>query len=128
GPWTQYPKRMRQMRARAFALRDVFPDVLRGMPIAEAVMDTPAERGITPRPQPAQKAPAALPDYTDAQMQENEAAWREAIQAGKTRAERISSMVSSNYTLPDSQKQATRNLEPLEPEKDAFVADMERAE
>src|SRR5690606_10728351 len=28
GPWTQYPKRMRQMRARAFALRDVFPDVL----------------------------------------------------------------------------------------------------
>ena len=30
GPWTQYPKRMRQMRARAFALRDVFPDVLRG--------------------------------------------------------------------------------------------------
>ncbi|WP_368641734.1 recombinase RecT [Castellaniella ginsengisoli] len=128
GPWTQYPKRMRQMRARAFALRDVFPDVLRGMPIAEEVMDTPAERDITPRPQPAQKAPAALPDYTDAQMQENKAAWREAIQAGKTRAERIISMVSSKYTLTDSQKQAIRNLEPLEPEKDAFVADMERAE
>lgn len=30
GPWTQYPKRMLQMRARAFALRDVFPDVLHG--------------------------------------------------------------------------------------------------
>lgn len=41
GPWTQYPKRMRQMRARAFALRDVFPDVLRGLPIAEEVMDIP---------------------------------------------------------------------------------------
>jgi len=26
GPWTQYPKRMRQMRARAFALRDVFAE------------------------------------------------------------------------------------------------------
>ena len=45
GPWMQYPKRMRQMRARAFALRDVFPDVLRGMPVAEEVMDTPREMG-----------------------------------------------------------------------------------
>jgi hypothetical protein len=51
GPWTQYPKRMRQMRARSWALRDVFPDVLRGMPIAEEVMDTEV-RDITPsRPQ-----------------------------------------------------------------------------
>ena len=39
GPWTQYPKRMMQMRARSWALRDVFPDVLRGMPIAEEIMD-----------------------------------------------------------------------------------------
>ena len=39
GPWSQYPKRMRQMRARAFALRDVFPDVLRGLPVAEEVQD-----------------------------------------------------------------------------------------
>lgn len=31
GPWTQYPKRMLQMRARAFALRDKFPDVLKGL-------------------------------------------------------------------------------------------------
>jgi hypothetical protein len=45
GPWTQYPERMRQMRARAFALRDVFPDVLRGMPVAEEVMDTPKDMG-----------------------------------------------------------------------------------
>lgn len=45
GPWMQYPKRMRQMRARAFAMRDVFPDVLRGMPVAEEVMDTPKDMG-----------------------------------------------------------------------------------
>ena len=44
GPWTQFRKRMRQMRARAFALRDVFPDVLRGLPVAEEIMDTPTER------------------------------------------------------------------------------------
>jgi hypothetical protein len=41
----QYPKRMRQMRARAFALRDVFPDVLRGLPVAEEVMDMPVDMG-----------------------------------------------------------------------------------
>lgn len=39
GPWVTNPKRMKQMRARAFALRDVFPDVLKGMAMAEEVMD-----------------------------------------------------------------------------------------
>lgn len=39
GPWTQYPKRMLQMRARAFALRDAFPDVLKGTAIAEEARD-----------------------------------------------------------------------------------------
>lgn len=55
GPWTQYPKRMRQMRARAFALRDVFPDVLRGMPVAEELQDevisaqaAPGEKSMGP--------------------------------------------------------------------------------
>lgn len=45
GPWLQYPQRMRQLRARAFALRDVFPDVLRGLPVAEEVMDLPVDMG-----------------------------------------------------------------------------------
>jgi hypothetical protein len=48
GPWTQYPKRMLQMRARAFALRDVFPDVLRGVTIAEESRDTPPEKDMGP--------------------------------------------------------------------------------
>jgi hypothetical protein len=46
GPWSQYPKRMMQMRARAFAMRDVFPDVLRGLPVAEEVMDMPKDMGM----------------------------------------------------------------------------------
>ncbi|MBN3762451.1 hypothetical protein [Burkholderia sp. Ac-20365] len=33
--WKKYPPRMLQMRARGFALRDQFADVLRGMPMAE---------------------------------------------------------------------------------------------
>lgn len=47
GPWSQYPKRMLQMRARAWALRDVFPDVLKGVHIAEEARDMPAEKNIT---------------------------------------------------------------------------------
>jgi len=39
GPWKQYPKRMLQMRARAFALRDAFPDALKGLNMTEEVMD-----------------------------------------------------------------------------------------
>ena len=39
GPWTQYPKRMLQLRARGFALRDAFPDVLRGLVTAEEARD-----------------------------------------------------------------------------------------
>lgn len=37
--WKNYPDRMLQMRARSFALRDVFADVLMGMSIAEEVED-----------------------------------------------------------------------------------------
>jgi len=47
GPWQQHPKRMMQMRARAFALRDVFTDVLRGVHIAEEARDLPTEKDIT---------------------------------------------------------------------------------
>ncbi len=43
GPWTDYPKRMLQMRARGFALRDAFPDVLGGVGISEEVHDYDSE-------------------------------------------------------------------------------------
>lgn len=46
GPWSQYPKRMLQLRARAFALRDTFADVLRGMRTVEELQDV-AEQPMT---------------------------------------------------------------------------------
>ena len=39
GPWTYYPSRMLQMRARSWALRDAFPDALKGLGIREEVQD-----------------------------------------------------------------------------------------
>lgn len=64
GPWTTNPKRMRQMRARAFALRDLFADVLKGIQVAEEVMDydqsVEREKDITPQAEAAQELPAPV--------------------------------------------------------------------
>ena len=46
GTWQQYPRRMLQMRARGFALRDAFPDVLRGLISAEEAEDIPTGKTI----------------------------------------------------------------------------------
>lgn len=50
-PWWKYPKRMLQMRARSWCLRDVYADILKGIQIREEVEDythnikeTPVER------------------------------------------------------------------------------------
>jgi hypothetical protein len=47
GPWSTYPTRMLQMRARGFALRDAFPDVLKGLIAAEEARDIPQHTGPT---------------------------------------------------------------------------------
>lgn len=63
GPWQQYPKRMLQMRARAFALRSAFPDVLSGMGSAEEESDIEESEAdaSTAEAAPARKMPARKP-------------------------------------------------------------------
>ena len=41
--WQKYPDRMLQNRARGYALRDAFPDLLRGLKTVEELRDTPAD-------------------------------------------------------------------------------------
>lgn len=49
GPWTQYEDRMLLMRARTFAFRDTFPDLLRGIRTVEELRDHPEpEKNVTP--------------------------------------------------------------------------------
>ena len=76
GPWSQYPQRMRQMRARAWAMRDGFADVLKGIGIAEEVRDFPVVEGGEVQAQPltramlqqqAEEVDAESVDKTDAQ-------------------------------------------------------------
>jgi hypothetical protein len=66
GPWQQYPDRMLQLRARGFALRDVFPDALRGVITAEEAHDIPAEPRDVASTVVAPKAPALPPPDPEA--------------------------------------------------------------
>jgi hypothetical protein len=108
GPWTQYPKRMRQMRARAFALRDVFPDVLRGMPVAEEVQDMPTERhmGEVERVEPAAKLGPAM--FPVERFGMNLPKWRAAIAAGKATADSVIAKACTIGTLTSEQEAAIR--------------------
>ena len=118
--WAKYPKRMRQMRARAFALRDVFPDVLRGLPVAEELMDMPAEK-------PAEKfmgsadvigAPPPPPEpvyYPAEAFTKNFQAWRKAIQSGAKTAADIIAIVETKAKLTDEQKAELNAVKPAAP-------------
>lgn len=53
GPWQEYPERMMQARARTFALRDHFPDVLLGLAYStEEMADVPRIVDAVPDPEP----------------------------------------------------------------------------
>lgn len=105
GPWTTNPKRMKQMRARSFALRDVFPDVLKGIAIAEEAQDigdyVAAEKAIDPAT--GEISPKTLPVYSDADFEKNLPAWRKLIESGRKTAGEVIFTVSSKATLTEEQ-------------------------
>lgn len=57
GPWTNYPKRMKQMRARGFAGRDAFADALKGIITREEAEDYPQTVARTPDAEVVERAP-----------------------------------------------------------------------
>ena len=114
GPWSQYPKRMRQMRARSFALRDVFPDVLRGMPMAEEVQDIPTERELNQTHVRKAEEQKVLPAYPDSKLDESAEKWRGLIASGGTNPDHIISKIVSRYTVTPEQEERIRALAPIE--------------
>lgn len=65
GPWTQYPDRMLKQRARGFALRDAFADILKGLKTVEEIRDYPPAHREPPHRGPEIDA-AADPQPVDA--------------------------------------------------------------
>lgn len=135
GPWQQYPKRMRQMRARAFALRDVFADVLKGIPMAEELQDTPAERHMgmvdEVKPDPAPSAPT-LPAYAADAFAANLPKWRDLVASGRKTGDALLAMLSTKASFSEEQRTQILALDaPAAAETvkvDPFVAEMEAAE
>lgn len=111
GPWTTGPKRMKQMRARGFALRDVFTDVLRGMGLAEEAMDTLAmsEKHMGAAVVVKEAKPECWPDDL---FQQRLPDWRKAIANGRANADSIIAKAKTKHPLTDAQMAAIR-----EPEK-----------
>ena len=105
GPWSQYPKRMRQMRARAFALRDVFPDVLRGMPVAEELQDM-----ANAAPQPGERhmgeAEVVQPEWPADRWAAGLAKWVDGIvSGGKPIADVLAWLGSKGKVTTEQEKQ-----------------------
>ncbi len=117
GPWVTNPKRMKQMRARAFALRDVFTDVLRGMHMAAESVDLPepGEKHMGPVDEVRAPAPAAkpeLPAYPAADFDKNLPAWTKLVDDGKKTASALLTKLQTKATFTEEQRARILALKP----------------
>lgn len=136
GPWTNYPKRMLQMRARSWALRDVFPDVLKGMPIAEELQDMPTERDVT---QQGETLPPVKKFVSDDDFNAQLPKWKSAVQGGKKTVSDLIVWIQSkgadlteaqvteikSWVIPAKEAQTVENEAQPDPD---FLADYENSE
>lgn len=101
GPWQAYPKRMLQMRARGFALRDAFPDVLKGLITAEEAADYPEAKDITParakpvNPLDALPSPVTPQVTTVTELPYVPGTWSEETERGLAEANSVAAEVSA---------------------------------
>lgn len=110
GPWTNYPKRMLQMRARGFALRDQFSDALSGLITREEAMDIPLKE-INPLENSEQTTHVAevkradlLPEYPAADFAKRLNKRVDLINSGEKTPEDIINMIETKYTMTEVQK------------------------
>lgn len=113
GPWQSYPKRMLQMRARNFALRDAFTDVIRGV---HFVVDPGEIIDVTARPvdvtssgqAPNQAAQPSKPEfYPQERFLEHLPKWTELIRSGKWPLEHVIKTVESHGVPFSLEQRAT---------------------
>lgn len=101
GPWTTYPQRMLQMRARAWALRDGCADMLRGMKMAEEAQDVEV---IADEP---------LPSIEGAEKDRIIGAWRVRLEQA-TLPEEIEAVRSEITDMRESRRMASNPLDGIE--------------
>lgn len=107
GPWNSHPKRMLRHKAMIQCSRLAFGFVgIYEQDEAERIIEA---KDVTPASEP-----AALPDYTEAQFDENKAKWLTALNSGKLTAQALIDTISTKYTLSEKHKNAIRNMEPID--------------
>ncbi|WP_371133891.1 phage recombination protein Bet [Limnobacter sp.] len=107
GPWNSHPKRMLRHKAMIQCSRLAFGFVgIYEQDEAERIIEA---KDVTPSGEP-----APLPDYTEAQFDENKAKWHTALNNGKLTAQALIDTISTKFTLSEKQKTAIRNMEPID--------------
>jgi hypothetical protein len=112
GPWTQYPDRMQQMRARGFCARDSFADALKGLISEEEARDYPTRAEVLDVSPPQAAAPkTAAPKGPPAQKQ--------------SAVDRVKGKVADKQSVTAAPKTAAPRTEPPKaapPAEDAAMA------
>ena len=104
--WAKYPKRMLQWRAFGFAARDAYADRLKGIQLAEEVMDIPTNNA----PKNIGSSEAALPEYPENNFNKSFPLWEKAIKAGEKTIDAVIATVSSKYTLTEEQQKKIKEI------------------
>lgn len=117
GPWSAYPKRMMQMRARGFALRDAFPDVLKGLITAEEAQDFPVEAMPVPVAKPANPLDMVARSPVEpvvAVQQVSDPVLIEQAMADTVELEPASNFIPEVWTVDtEAAKEEAKNIEPI---------------
>jgi len=100
GPWTTYPKRMLQMRARGFALRDKFADVLGGLITAEEARDIPTDDNAIKTVSEENKAELAINSSSIDMFLENENNCTETLTIEHSKLDELQELIAVS-NIPD---------------------------
>lgn len=108
--WKSHPRRMLRHKAMIQAARLAFGFTgIYDQDEAERIIEVKGkEVDITPPRQSIEEK--KLPDYPDAKVEANKAAWLSAIESGKHTHESIINMISTKNTLTEEQKETIRKL------------------
>lgn len=116
--WVKYPKRMLQMRARGFALRNQFADALLGLITAEEAQDLPIE--MNQSIDHYQENPVVLQTneeyYSQEKFEKIFPAWAEKIKSGERTPKQIIDFMKSKTPLTQQQIDLLTSIE-VEAEK-----------
>lgn len=124
--WQQYPKRMLQMRARGFAIRDAFPDLLQGMITEAEASDYPQVRDSFD-PMSMLSADALNNARVDEEQLKAVEAERQIKSEKKADrlAKKLQKIREETQALPTIETESldSVNIEEISAEKDVFVAE-----